>query len=212
MKIVKLTYNPFQQNGLVVIDDDKNCVIIDPACYFREEKEHFKNFIVSNELKPLALLNTHAHVDHIMGNHWVKELYDVDLYLHKEDLFLLEAGSQSAHLYGLNEFVPSPQPDKWLEDGQQLVFGGLSFEVIFGPGHALGHVAFYNAENKVLINGDILFQGSYGRVDLPGGSYETLKRTITERIFKLPKDTLVYCGHGPETTIGAECDTNPILF
>ena len=212
MKIVKLTYNPFQQNGIIVIDEDKNCVIIDPGCYFKEEKEHFKSFIAQNELKPLALLNTHGHIDHIMGNHLVKELFDVDLYLHKDDLFLLEGAQQSAHLYGLNEFIPSPSPDKWLEDGQELNFGGIHFKVILGPGHAPGHVAFYNEKEKVVINGDILFQGSYGRVDLPGGSYEALKKTITERMFTLPEDTLVYCGHGPETTIGAECRTNPILY
>lgn len=212
MQIVKLTYNPFQQNGTVVIDDQRNCVIIDPGCYFREEKEHFKNFFSSNDLKPLALLNTHGHIDHIMGNHLVKELFDVDLYLHKEDLFLLEGASKSAHLYGLNEFVPSPLPDKELIDGQKLKFGGIEFEVIFGPGHAPGHLAFYNENEKVVINGDILFQGSYGRVDLPGGNFETLKHTITQRMFKLPDDTLVYCGHGPETTIGAEKKTNPILY
>lgn len=212
MQIVKLTYNPFQQNGTVVIDDQRNCVIIDPGCYFREEKEHFKNFFTSNDLKPLALLNTHGHIDHIMGNHLVKELFDVDLYLHKEDLFLLEGASKSAHLYGLNEFVPSPLPDKELIDGQKLKFGDIEFEVIFGPGHAPGHVAFYNEKEKVVINGDILFQGSYGRVDLPGGNFETLKHTITQRMFKLPEDTLVYCGHGPETTIGAERKTNPILY
>lgn len=212
MQIVKLTYNPFQQNGTVVIDDQRNCVIIDPGCYFREEKEHFKNFFSSNDLKPLALLNTHGHIDHIMGNHLVKELFDVDLYLHKEDLFLLEGASKSAHLYGLNEFVPSPLPDKELIDGQKLKFGGIEFEVIFGPGHAPGHLAFYNENEKVVINGDILFQGSYGRVDLPGGNFETLKHTITQRMFKLPDDTLVYCGHGPETTIGAERKSNPILY
>ena len=212
MKIHKLTYNPFQENTYVIEDEDKNCVIIDPGCYFREEVTHFKDFIDKNNLKPLALLNTHAHIDHIMGNKMVQETYDIDLYLHKDDLFLLEGAGQSAHLYGLNEFVPSPLPNKWLEDGQTLSFGKINFNVILGPGHAPGHVAFYNEKKGVLINGDILFNGSYGRVDLPGGSFEDLKKTITQRIFALPDETIVYTGHGPDTTIGKERNSNPILY
>lgn len=212
MNIYKLTYNPFQENTYVIADDDKNCVIIDPGCYFKEERTHFLNFISEYKLKPLALLNTHGHIDHIMGNAFIKEQFSIDLYLHKDDLFLLEGAEQSAHIYGLNEFVPSPSPDKWLEDGQELNFGNISFKVILGPGHSPGHVAFYNAENKFVINGDILFQGSYGRVDLPGGNFEDLKKTITTKMFNLPDETVVYTGHGPETTIEREKQSNPILM
>lgn len=212
MKVHKLTYNPFQENTYIVSDADKNCVIIDPGCYFREEREHFSTYIQKNGLHPLALLNTHGHIDHVMGNSFVKEKFSLDLYLHRDDLFLLEGAAQSAHLYGLHEFTPSPSPDQWLEDGQKINFEGISFEVILGPGHAPGHVAFYSPENKFVINGDILFRGSYGRVDLPGGNFEDLKKTITEKMFALPEDTLVYTGHGPETTIGDEKGTNPILM
>jgi len=212
MNVYKLTYNPLQENTFVVVDNNKNAVIIDPGCYFREEKEHLANLIEKNELKILALLNTHAHLDHIMGNAFVKEKYGVDLYLHELDIPTLRMGEQSAHVYGLDQFESSPMPDKYLKEGQELKFGNISFEVIFGPGHAPGHVAFYNKEQNILINGDILFKGSYGRVDLPGGNFEVLKHSITQKLFKLPEETVVYCGHGPETTIGAEKSSNPILW
>ena len=212
MQIVQFTFNPLQENTLVVVDANKNAVVIDPGCYFREEKEHLANFIAKNELKVLALLNTHAHLDHIMGNAFIKEKYGVDLYLHELDIPTLKMGEQSAHIYGLDQFESSPLPDKYLEEGQKLKFGDISFDVIFGPGHAPGHVAFYNEEQGILINGDILFKGSYGRVDLPGGNFEELKHSITQKLFKLPENTIVYCGHGPQTTIGAEKGSNPILW
>jgi glyoxylase-like metal-dependent hydrolase (beta-lactamase superfamily II) len=210
MQVHKFTFNPLQENSFVVTDNNKNCVIIDPGCYLQEEKEALKRFIESNNLKVRALLNTHAHLDHIMGNAFVKRSFDVDLYLHKEDVVTLNMGEQSSMLYGLDLFENSPQPDQFMKEGDRLEFGDIVFDVIFGPGHAPGHVAFYNKEEKLLINGDILFKGSYGRVDLPGGDFQTLKNTIQDKLFHLPDDTLVYTGHGPETTIGAEKGSNPI--
>jgi hydroxyacylglutathione hydrolase len=212
MQVYKLTYNPFQENMYVISDEHKNCVIIDPGCYFREEEKHLLDFLKEYQLKPVALLNTHAHLDHIMGNQFVKQHFNIDLYLHPDDKPTFAMAEKSAQLYGLDQFKASPEPDKWLEDGQLLEFGSLTFEVILGPGHAPGHVAFYNAEKKFVINGDILFQGSYGRVDLPGGNMAQLKKTITERMFTLPDDTVVYTGHGGETTIGEEKLSNPILW
>lgn len=210
MEIHKFTFNPLQENTFVVSDTQKNCVIIDPGCYFQEEKEALKAFIEKNGFEVKALLNTHAHLDHIMGNAFVKRTYDVDLYLHKADLPTLQMGDQSAQLYGLDLFETSPQPDQFIEEGERLTFGDINFDVIFGPGHAPGHVAFYKRDENVLINGDILFKGSYGRYDLPGGDFQTLKRSIQDKLFKLPDETLVYTGHGPETTIGEERTSNPI--
>ncbi len=210
MNIEKFTFNPLQENTFILSDEDKNCVIVDPGCYFQEEKEFLKNHIEKEGLKVVALLNTHAHLDHIMGNAFVKRTYDVDLYLHKEDVITLNMGDQSAQVYGLDLFETSPQPDHFLAEGDRLEFGGIKLDVIFGPGHAPGHVAFYNAEEKILINGDILFKGSYGRVDLPGGDFQTLKNSIQNKLFKLPEDVVVYTGHGPETMIGVEKISNPI--
>lgn len=212
MKVKKFTFNPFQENTYLVSDTKNNAVIIDPGCYLAEEKLELKNYIESHNLSIKAILNTHAHIDHIMGNAYMKSAYDVDIYLHKEDLPTLAMASKSAQLYGLKGYEESPQPDVFLKEGETITFGDISFEVIFGPGHAMGHVAFYNPVEKLVINGDILFRGSYGRVDLPGGNPADLKHTITQKMFALPEDTLVYCGHGPETTIGEEKFSNPILW
>lgn len=212
MKVKKFTFNPFQENTYLVSDEQNNAVVIDPGCYFSEEQQVLKNYINDHNLNIKAILNTHAHIDHIMGNAFMKSEYGVDLYLHETDLPTLAMASTSAQLYGLKGYDESPQPDAFLIEGKTITFGDISFEVIFGPGHAMGHVAFYSPEHKFVINGDILFKGSYGRVDLPGGNLADLKHTITQKMFALPDDTLVYCGHGPETTIGEEKLSNPILW
>jgi len=205
------TFNPFQENSYVIYDDAKNCVIIDPGCYEREEEQQLLSFIQSNQLMPVALLNTHAHIDHVLGNNFVLENYSIDHYLHQEDIKTLEAVSNYAHLYGFQAYKKSPLPTKILKGGEQLIFGEIKLDVLFTPGHSPGHVVFYNAENNFVINGDVLFRGSYGRVDLPGGSMDVLKKTIVEIMFQLPEDTAVYCGHGPSTSIGVEKRTNYIL-
>ena len=211
LHIQGFTFNPFQENAYIVYNDQKEAVIIDPGCYTREEQAFFLEYIQSNGLKPLALLNTHCHIDHILGNAFVLRNFPMDFYAHQLDLPTLTMGVISANMYGMKEYETSPQPTKFIEDKEVLQFGGISLEVIFGPGHAPGHVAFYNAESKMLVGGDILFKGSFGRYDLPGGSLEVLKKSITERLFTLPEDTIVYSGHGPATTIGDEKHTNPIL-
>ncbi|MEO9257785.1 MAG: MBL fold metallo-hydrolase [Crocinitomicaceae bacterium] len=211
MKVKKFTFNGFQENTYIVSDELKNCVIIDPGCYETHEKETLFQYIEKEQLTPVALLNTHAHIDHVMGNAAVLEKYPIDFYLHSEDIPTLHAVAGYAHLYGFPGYIPSPSPTKILKGGETLKFGEIEFDVIFGPGHAPGHVAFYSSKHNFVINGDILFQGSFGRVDLPGGDIETLKETIFEKMFKLPEDTLVYCGHGSETTIGTEKKSNMIL-
>lgn len=205
------TFNPFQENTYVLYDDKKNCVIIDPGCYEKEEEQALLNFIKSNDLAPSALLNTHAHIDHVLGNSFILDNYSIDHYLHNDDLTTLKAVPNYAHLYGFAGYKVSPLPTKILKGGEKLVFGEIELDVIFTPGHAPGHVVFYNKENNFVINGDVLFRGSYGRVDLPGGSLEVLKKSITEKMFTLPDNTAVYCGHGPATSIGVEKKSNYIL-
>ena len=205
-------FNPFQENTYVISDDNKNCVIIDPGCYEREEEQTLLAYINDNGLTPLALLNTHAHIDHVLGNSYIIEKFKLDYYLHTDDIATLNAVPNYAHAYGFQGYKTSPQPTHILKGGEKLKFGEIEFDVLFTPGHAPGHVVFYNAQNKFVINGDVLFKGSYGRVDLPGGSMEVLKKTIAEIMFQLPEDTTVFCGHGPSTTIGAEKRTNYILM
>lgn len=208
--IETFTFNGFQENTVVLYDALKNCVIIDPGCYTREEQQALLGFISANDLKPVALLNTHAHIDHVLGNAFVQRTYNIPYYLHKSDLPNLNSVSNYAHLYGFEGYEVSPEPTHYLEDQQQLVFGGIELNVLFTPGHAPGHVVFYNQENQFVINGDVLFNGSFGRVDLPGGDITILKESIFNTLFKLPEDTIVYCGHGPTTTIGQEKKTNYI--
>lgn len=210
VKVHSFQFNPFQENTFVVYDQEKNCVIIDPGCYERHEEEVLFGFIEENKLKPIALLNTHAHIDHILGNAAVKSKYDIPFYLHKEDLTTLHSVKSYAHVYGFEKYIPSPDPDDYLIDNTELVFGAMKFKIYHTPGHAPGHVVFFNDENKFVINGDVLFNGSFGRIDLPGGDLETLKKSIFEVMFHLPDDTVVHCGHGPETTIGKEKKDNYI--
>ena len=210
LKVVSFQFNGFQENTYIVVSPDKNCVIIDPGCYSTHEEEELFDFIESNSLKPLALLNTHAHIDHILGNFAVKERYKIPFYIHKDDLITLHSVKNYAALYGFQAYKASPEPDFFLEHDTVISFEDISFKVLFTPGHAPGHVVFHNEANKFVINGDVLFNGSFGRVDLPGGDIDTLKKSIFETMFKLPEDTVVYCGHGPETTIEKEKKTNYI--
>lgn len=210
MTIKKFIFNDFQENTLVVSDNQNNCIIIDPGCYYPEERFELEQYIEQNNLNPIALLNTHCHIDHILGNAWVISKYKVPFYMHEKDLVTLNAVPNYAPLYGFVGFEPSPQPTHLVNDREILTLGEMKFEVIFGPGHAPGHVAYYAESENLVINGDILFKGSFGRYDLPNGDLNTLKKTITERMFNLPEETIVYCGHGPETTIGHEKANNPI--
>lgn len=210
INVKKFTFNAFQENTYVVFNE-KSCVIIDAGCYTKKEENELLGFINDYHLKPLALLNTHAHIDHVLGNHFVAETFNLELYLHQEDFQQLHAVQNYAHLYGFEAYKISPEPTHSLVHNQKLDFDGITFEVYHTPGHCPGHVVFYNRENNFVINGDVLFNGSFGRVDLPGGNLEILKKSIFDTMFHLPEETIVYCGHGDETTIGIEKHSNYIL-
>jgi glyoxylase-like metal-dependent hydrolase (beta-lactamase superfamily II) len=210
LKIKSFEFNAFQENTFIVSDPENNAVIIDPGCYSRDEEQQLLTYINEAQLKVVALLNTHAHIDHIVGNSFIKENFKVDYYLHKDDINTLNAVEQYASLYGFEGYRLSPQPDILLEDESELVFGGIRMKVLHTPGHCPGHVVFYFQSEGIVINGDVLFNGSFGRTDLPGGNLEILKTSIFETMFSMPDNTLVYCGHGPSTTIGKERLSNYI--
>ncbi len=205
------TFGPFQENTFVVFDESKECVIIDPGCYSTLEQQEVKNFITEKGLKPVHLLNTHCHVDHVAGNAFIHDTYKLLPLCHKEDLKVLEGQERVSAMYGL-PCDPSPMPEKFIDEGDVISFGNTKLKVIFTPGHAPGHVVFYNAENKFVINGDVLFNGSIGRTDLAYGDFDTLEESIKTKMYTLPEDTIVYCGHGPQTTIGHEKRTNPFVL
>jgi hydroxyacylglutathione hydrolase len=210
MLIKKFTFNGFQENTYVLSDTKGNCVIVDPGCYDRYEENELIKYIAENKLKVNAVLNTHAHIDHVLGNQFVLSRFPVPFYLHMDDISTLQTIPNYANLYGFDGYKASPAPTVVLKGGENLKFGEIEFKVLHTPGHAPGHVVFYNEKEKVVVNGDVLFKGSFGRVDLPGGSMKVLKKTIFDIMFALPDDTIVLCGHGYDTTIGHEKKTNYI--
>jgi glyoxylase-like metal-dependent hydrolase (beta-lactamase superfamily II) len=208
MTIQRFEFNPLQENTYVLFDDTKECVIIDPGCYDAEEREELTSFISANNLVVKALWNTHCHIDHVLGNAFVKRTYNTKLWIHPADEPVLKAVSSYASNYGFHQYEET-SADEYFKEDQQISFGDQSLKVLFLPGHAPGHVGFYHEAGKVIIAGDVLFYNSIGRTDLPGGNYDTLIRSIQEKLFLLPDDVTVYPGHGPETSIGYEKRTNP---
>ena len=210
IQVKKFTFNPFRENSYVLYDNTKECIVVDPGCFIAHEEEEIAQFIEENELQPMQLINTHAHIDHVLGNSFICNKYDIGLYLYDSELPMLEMAKRSAQMYEV-PYTPSPEPTGFLNEGDQITFGESSLNVIFVPGHAPDHIALLNEEEKILIGGDILFQGSIGRTDLPGGNHEQLISGIKEKIFSLNEDIMVYSGHGNETTIGIEKRTNPFF-
>lgn len=206
--IQPFTFNALAENTYVVFDETKECVIIDPGCYDREEKTEISNFIEEEKLKVKYLLNTHCHVDHVLGNHFIKEKYRVSLLIHPDDAITLRSVSAYAPMYGFQSYEPS-EADQFIKEGDVIKFGNTSLKVLFLPGHAPGHVGFYESNEKVILSGDVLFDGSIGRTDLPGGNFQTLMHSIQQKMFLLPDETEVFPGHGPTTTIGKEKVSNP---
>lgn len=206
--IKSFTFNPFMENTFVLYDDTKECVIVDPGCYEDYEKNELKDFISSNGLKVVKLLNTHCHIDHVLGNAFVKKEFGVDLFVHKKDEETLRAVKAYAPSYGFANYQDA-EIDQYLEEGTPIKFGETELEVLFVPGHAPGHVAFVHHDSKTIIGGDVLFQGSIGRTDLPGGDFDTLIKSIHNKFFPLGDDYQVFCGHGPKTNIGHEKQSNP---
>ena len=204
------TFNPCQENIYHLFDESKDCVIIDPGFYDNSERAILSDFITKNGLKPVKLLNTHCHLDHVFGNGYTAKRYDLKLEINKHDQPVLDAFEKSATLYGMN-YDPSPQPSVYLEEGDIISFGNSKLEILFTPGHSPGSITFYNSEEKFMIAGDVLFYRSIGRTDLPGGNFETLIHNIKTKLFPLGDDFKVYSGHGQPTTIGFERKKNQCL-
>jgi hydroxyacylglutathione hydrolase len=206
--IQSFVFNAFQENTYVISDETNECVIVDPGCYDDQEKKELSDYISEHHLKVRMLLNTHCHIDHVLGNDFVKQKYSTKLYLHQTEEFVLNAQKILAPHYGFNLYHEA-KPDGYLAEGDVIGFGLQKFSVLFVPGHSPGHIAFYNEKEKVVLAGDVLFLNSVGRTDLPGGNHNTLISSIHKKLFTLPDDVTVYPGHGDETTIGVEKRTNP---
>ena len=210
MNLKKLTFNPFQENTYVVWDDDKNCAIIDPGCSDEHERGELVAFIESEGLNPVKLLNTHCHIDHVLGNRFISEKYDLGLEIHKLDLPVLNAVPNYGATFGF-ETEEMVQPSVFLEEGETINVGSIELEILFVPGHSPGSICFYHVATKQVISGDALFYGSIGRTDLPGGNHAQLIAAIKAKLLTLPEDVQVHSGHGPVTNIGFEKKNNPFL-
>lgn len=206
--IQTFTFNPFYENTYVLYDDTKECIIIDPGCIEKYERDELAQFIETNHLIVKALINTHCHIDHVLGNAWVMKHFQVPLWIHPIEAATLKSVEAYAPHYGFAGYETS-QADAFLNEGDQVIFGKTVLDIFFVPGHAPGHIALYNIQQKFVMGGDVLFKGSIGRTDLPGGDYKTLIDSIQHKMFSLPDDTVVYSGHGPNTHIGVEKRSNP---
>ena len=211
MKIKSFTFNPFQENTYIIYDKTKECLIVDPGCYTEEEKNILKEFITKQKLTPTKLINTHCHIDHILGNKFVHQQWGVPLYIHKADLPLLENAKKISEMYGFENYEDSILPQHYLEEHNIITCGKSSFNILFTPGHAPGHICLLNKKNNIIISGDVIFKESIGRTDLPGGDHNTLINSIMKKIFPLPNETQIFCGHGPITSLGSEKKYNPFL-
>lgn len=210
IKVGVLLFNPFQENTIVLSDESGECVIVDAGNYNPQEDAALSKYITDNGLKPVMAVNTHGHVDHMLGVNYVKETYGIPFAIHGKDKFLIDSAPTHGAIYGFKvDKVPTVDID--LEGQKELKFGNTVFQIIETPGHTPGHVAFYNSDNKLLLTGDTLFRESIGRTDLPGGDYSWIMRSILDKLIPLGDDVHFYPGHGMESTIGHESLYNPFV-
>lgn len=208
LQIKSFEFNPFQENTYVVYDETRECIIVDPGCFDKKEEGILSKFINDTRLTVKQLINTHCHIDHVLGNAFVKRNFQAKLFTHKLEEPLLKAVKTYAPNYGFAQYQDS-EPDTFIDETDTIQFGNQSLQILFVPGHSPGHIALYDKKTKSLIGGDVLFQNSIGRTDLPGGDHDILITSIHQHFFTLPDDVTVYCGHGPTTKIGFEKRTNP---
>lgn len=210
LTVQRFTFNPVQENTYVLYNEKGECCIIDPGCYFAREEQALTSFIEQNKLTPVFLLNTHCHLDHIFGNRFVHKTYGLKLHLHPQEKPVLDYGPTAGQLWQL-PFDNYDGELVYLDEGQTIRIGDDELHILFTPGHSPGSISFYDKESKFLISGDVLFQGSVGRTDLPGGDFQILEESIKTKLYTLPQDVVIYPGHGDSTTIGDEMNSNPFV-
>lgn len=210
INIKQFTFNAYQENTYVLFDETGECVIIDPGMYDGAEQNELVQFITAAELRPVALLNTHCHIDHVFGNKFVFDQWGLKPRFHQGELAVLQAIPGYAPQMGMR-YELSPEPESYLPESGEITFGNNKLTLIFAPGHSPAHLCFYSEADNILIGGDVLFYQSIGRTDLPGGNHEQLLSSIRENLFILPPETKVFPGHGKSTTIGFEMKHNPFL-
>lgn len=212
MKIKTFQFNPVQVNTYVLYNDNNECIIMDPGCFFADEKRMLLNFILDNELIVKRVINTHLHFDHVLGLNFVYEQFEMRTEANQADEFLLQNLTQQLNMFGLGDFEGEiPQIGKYLNEGDSIMFGDERLVVFEVPGHSPGSLVFYCEQSECAFVGDVIFRGGIGRTDLPGGSTEQLLTGIKQKLFTLPPNTVIYSGHGPTTTIDYEIKNNPFF-
>jgi len=210
LTVKRFIFNPIQENTYVVYNGKDACALIDPGCYFPEEKQTLSHWLKESRLQPNILLNTHCHLDHVFGNKWAAEKYDLELQMGEKEEWTFKFAPES----GIHWSMPFENYSGniiFLKEGDELLLGKDKLEVLFTPGHSVGHVVFYNRQQGFVIGGDVLFRMGIGRTDIPGGDAALLLKSIREKLFTLADDVIVYPGHGEPTTIGFEKENNPFL-
>jgi hydroxyacylglutathione hydrolase len=210
LTVKTFTFNPVQENTYVLYNEEGQCCIIDPGCYFPEERDELKTGIIKTNTVPVLLLNTHCHLDHVFGNKFVHDTWGLTLHIHEKEKPLLDFAPESGIMWQL-PFDNYRGDIVYLTPGNNIQIGTDELKVCFTPGHSPGSVSFYYEPGGFIIGGDVLFNGSIGRTDLPGSDLGTLMESIQREFFSLPDETKVYAGHGPATTVGHEKKHNPFL-
>lgn len=203
--------NPWQQNTILLYDETQEAILVDCGCYTDHERNKLSTFLKRHELTLKALLSTHLHIDHVLGNNFIRDTFGLLTQAAQADEFLIDNAIEYAAALGLKGVEQPSQIGIYLKDGDLIRFGNTSLKVIAVPGHSPGGLCFYSEADRLLIAGDVLFAGSIGRADLPGGDYKALINGIKSKLFTLPDDVVVLPGHGPTTTIGKEKRTNPFF-
>lgn len=210
MQIKTFVFNPFYENTIVLSSESGNCFIFDPGCYERYEQEELLEYIQMEDLVVKAVVNTHCHIDHVLGNDFLKKHYKVPLMIPKNEREVFDAVPAYAPQWGITGYEHA-EVDNYLEGDTQLTLDEIRMDIIEVPGHSPGHLMFYIKDEKMMIGGDVLFRESIGRTDLPGGNHDALLSNIQEKVYILPEDVTVVPGHGPTTTIGHEKQYNPFV-
>ena len=204
------TFNPVAENTYVLYNEAKEAIIIDPGCYFEEERKQLQEFLEKNSLKPVQLVNTHCHLDHVFGNKWIHDTYKLELFIHPNEERVLQFAPQSGEMWGM-PVDNYTGPLHFLQQNQVISLGQNEIKILLAPGHSPGSICLYCEKEGFVIGGDVLFRESIGRTDLPGGNHDQLLQSIREQLFILPDDVIVLPGHGEPTTIGYEKKNNPFL-
>jgi glyoxylase-like metal-dependent hydrolase (beta-lactamase superfamily II) len=203
MNIKTFHFNPIQVNTYVLHDETKQAVIIDPGNYIEQENNQLMEYVDHEQLSVQYVVNTHPHIDHVCGNRWCVDHFHCPVYIHEKAVKIYHQAPMYGSVMGI-DIGTCPEPSRLLQEGDMLTFGHQQMKVLYTPGHADGSICLYDAENRLLFVGDVLFAGSVGRTDFPTGSATMLLQNIKEKLMVLPGETTVFCGHGINTTIEYE--------